>query len=83
VPIKKGKLHGKNIIILEELPNAIIWIEEEDLTKKCEDLFPEVANNPNHKHRGKTLLQAIKDDVDDKMGWGKYKKGLRELGFDV
>jgi len=23
------------------------------------------------------------EDKDDKLGWGKYKKGLKELGYDV
>jgi len=83
VPIKRGKLHGKDIIILEELPNAIVWIEEEKLFKKCEEIFSDVAENPDHKLRGKTFLQAIMEDKDDKLGWGKYKKGLKELGYDV
>ena len=31
----------------------------------------------------KAKEQSIKADVDDKMGYGKYKKALKQLGFDV
>jgi len=78
---RKGKLHGKDIIILEELPEGIIWIEEEDLFKPCEEIFEEVRADLDHPLRGKRLIDAIRDDVEDRMGWGKYKPYLKRRGW--
>jgi len=61
----------------------MIYIEEELLGKLCEDIIDEVKTDTTHPLRGKTFAQAIKEDVADKMGYGKYKEGLRKLGFDV
>jgi len=79
--VKKVKLHGKDIIILEELPNAIVWVEMEVFKKLCEDLFPDVKANPDHKLRGKTLIQAIMQDENDELGWKKYRDGLKKIGI--
>jgi len=80
-------LYGKPSIVLESDEKGFIWIEEEMLTKLCEDVFIEVkeAKEKGEPHPliGKTLALAIKEDVEDKMGWGKYKPLLRELGYDV
>jgi len=78
---KKSKLHGKDIIILEELPHGIIWIEEETFFKLCEEIFEAVRADPDHPLRGKRLIDAIAEDVEDKMGWGKYKSYLRRRGW--
>ena len=74
-------MFGKDVIILEETPTGIIWIEEEKLFKRCEELFPEVAKDENHPLRGKTLIQAIAEDKDDRLGWGKYKSYLKRRGL--
>jgi len=80
-------LYGKPCIVLESDEKGFIWIEEEKLTKLCEDIFLEVkeAKEKGEPHPliGKTMITAIKEDVDDKMGYGKYKSLLRGLGFDV
>jgi len=78
---KKGKLHWKDIIILEELPEGIIWIEEETFFKLCEEIFPEVQADPDHPLRGKRLIDAIAEDVEDKLGWEKYKGYLKRRGW--
>jgi len=77
--IGKQKMYGKTIIVLESDEKGFIWIEEEKLTKPCEDVFPEAEEALI----GKTLTQAIKEDVEDKMGYGKYKALLQGLGYDV
>jgi len=86
---KVGKqiLYGKPSIVLESDEKGFIWIEEEELTKLCEDIIPEVkeAKEKGEPHPliGMTFTQAIKEDVEDKMGYGKDKGLLRGLGFDV
>jgi len=79
--------YGTEIIVLELDERGFIWIERGDLVKPCEDIFPEVqeAKEKGEPHPliGKTLLEAIKGDVEDKMGWGRSKPLLRELGYDV
>jgi len=85
--VGKQMLYGKPCIVLESDEKGFIWIEEEILTKLCEDIFLEVKETKEkggpHPLIGKTLALAIKEDVDDKMGYGKYKPLLRTLGYDV
>lgn len=78
--VKRSILHGKPVIVLEELQNAIVYVEEEKFGALCEDIFDDVKNNPAHPLRGKTLKRAINDDTDDRMGYGKYKNDLKKLG---
>jgi len=85
--IGRQKIYGTDIIILESDEKGFIWIEEEIMTKLCEDIFLEVkeAKEKGEPHPliGKTMIDAIKEDVEDKMGYGKYKPLLRGLGYDV
>jgi len=85
--IGRQTMYGKPCIVLESDEKGFFWIEEEILTKLCEDIFIEVkeAKEKGEPHPliGKTLIEAIKEDVEDKMGWGKYKPLLRDLGYDV
>lgn len=71
----KGKQH---LILAEDQWGGYVSIEVEKLTAKMEDLFPETCLGDK-----RTLIAAIKADVDDKMGWKKHKKELRKEGFDV
>jgi hypothetical protein len=73
------KRFGKEIIILEEGDFGVIWIEKENLFKMCEEIFEDVKSDPNHPLRGKTLLQAIMQDAEDRLGWRKYLPQLKEL----
>jgi len=86
-PIGRQRKYGKDIIVLEFDEKGFIWIEEEILTKPCEDIIPEVkeAKEKGEPHPliGKAFTQAIKEDVEDKMGYGKYKDLLRDLGYEV
>jgi len=86
-PIGRQTLYGKSCIVLESDEKGFIWIEEEDLTKLCEDVFLDVkeAKEKGEPHPliGKTMIAAIKADTEDKMGYGKHKPLLRKLGYDV
>jgi len=79
--VRRETRYGKSIIILEEDEKGFTWIEEEKFAMLCEDIFPEVKEDPLHELRGKTLAQAILEDIDDKLGYGKYKTALTELGI--
>lgn len=77
---RRALLHGKPVIILEETPKYMIVVEEEAFDKKCEDILLDVSNDPKHPLRGKTLIEAIKEDTEGKLGYKKYLKDLIELG---
>jgi len=85
--IGRQVLYGKKCIVLESNEKGFIWIEEEDLTKLCENIFLEVreAKEKGEPHPliGKTFILAIKEDTENKLGYAKYKELLRNLGFDV
>jgi len=85
--VGRQTMYGTNIIVLESDEKGFIWIEEEMLASLCEDVIPEVREakekSKPHPLIGKAFTQAIKEDVEDKMGYGKYKSLLRDLGFDV
>lgn len=55
-----------------------ITIDSEDLTKKMKKLHPKELPTDE-----RTFIQAIKDDTEDKMGWKKHHKKLKEEGYDV
>jgi len=78
---------GTEIIVFESDKKGFIWIERDNLTKLWEDIFLDVREAKErgepHPLIGKTLALAIKEDVEDKMGYGKYKTLLRALGYDV
>jgi len=80
--VKLGKdVSGEDIIILEETERYRIVIPLENLDRPCEEVLNPVRRDPNHPLRGKTLKQAILEDVEDKMGWRKYIRELKELGI--
>jgi len=78
---KKRVVFGKPAIVLEEDEKGFTWIYEENLFKPCEELFPEVQADPDHPLRGKRLIDAIAEDVEDKLGWEKYKGYLKRRGW--
>ena len=77
------ELSIKTIILDVDSWGGYISIESDKLSQNCEDVLDEVKKDPGHKLRGKTLLQAIKQDKDDTMGWKKYHKKLKEEGYDI
>jgi len=77
--MREAKMFGKDVIILEEGEFGVIWVEKAMLFKPCEGVFEDVKADPKHPLRGKTMLQAILEDVEDKMGWRKYVADLRKL----
>jgi len=86
-PVGRQTLYGKKCIVLESDERGFAWIVEEDLTRLCEDLFREVRERKEkgepHPLIGKRLIDAIKEDAEDRMGWGIYKPLLRKLEYDV
>jgi len=42
--VRRDRLHGKDIIVLEDLPNAIVWIEESDLKKLLSSIKADVKD---------------------------------------
>jgi len=84
--VGKQTLYGKPSIVLESDERGFIWIEEESLTKLCEELFTDVqeAKEKGEPHEliGKTLLDAIKEDTRNKLGWRKYRQLLRDVGYE-
>jgi len=79
VRLAKHPVDGKEIIIFEETPHFYIWIYRENLDRLAEDLFHPVQKDPEHPARGKTLRQLIAEDSEDRMGWGRYVRELKEL----
>jgi len=80
--VKLGKdVSGEDIIILEETEYYSIVIPLKNLDRPCEEVLEPVRRDRNHPLRGKTLKQAILEDFEDRMGWGKYKRELKELGI--
>jgi len=81
----RRRLYGTYVIVLERDDKGFIFIAEAAFNTLCEDLFEGVAESKRkgepHPLIGKTLREAILEDVDDKMGYGKYKALLSDLGL--
>jgi len=68
--MRKDVIDGKPVVILEEKVKKIPGGEVHHTIYVLEERLLD-------------MLPAIKADVADEMGYERYKKGLRELGYDV
>lgn len=87
-------VHDEEILILEvDRWGGYVSIPTARLETKMSDLFPEEQLNNVARNIDKTLSSVrsmklknvIKEDIkaDDKMGWKRHQKVLRDNGYDV
>jgi len=74
------------MIVLSEDEGGKVVIDSEDLLKTVSELFPNHLNKIPTQFHNMPFIAWIKYDVasgNDRLGYGKYKKVLKDRGFDV
>lgn len=69
-------------IVLEETEAGKIVVEKQVLETKVGDLYPDDPTIPP-KFKNKKLVEWIKEDAEDRLGYNKHKNVLRREGYDV
>lgn len=76
------------LIVLEEVFDengkymGRIAVDKEILLKKVSELHPNDDTIPEQ-FKNMTLIAWIKADIEDRLGYKKYRGKLKEAGFDV